>query len=85
MSKEQIEEMAHVLCRITHPCEYFGLGGTCLAQNSAKILHNAGFRKIIQCKDCEYFDNNDDYCREIGIMCNRKDFCSFAKMKGGAE
>ena len=46
---------------------------------------------VVRCKDCEhhFFDKGNDawFCHEheYGEMFNDNDFCSWAKMKGGAE
>ena len=63
----------------------------------ADELYNAGYRKVIQCKDCVFCEvvypvkmlgkeaEEVWYCRLLR-QCTKPDvFCSFAKMKGGAE
>ena len=97
--KEQIEEMAKIIhgyckgnCANCFPkaCgDYLG----------AETLYNAGYRKIVNCKDCENCReytkwNGRNYlgCTRLAELCDgqivevsENDFCSFAKMKGGAE
>lgn len=60
-------------------------------------LFNAGYRKqsaIIRCKDCEHYGLNspiikNKHCLYFSgydeIFTEPNDYCSFAKMKGGAE
>ena len=58
MKEQEIEKMAHVLCRITYPCEYCGLHRNCLARNSAKLLYEAGCRMQNKNK-ADVYENGD--------------------------
>lgn len=46
IDKQQIEEMAKVLCGITRACKDCKLNGNCLAYNSAEALYNTNYRKV---------------------------------------
>jgi hypothetical protein len=100
--KEQIEEMAKVLVDYTKKNHI--MASHVILSDYAEQLHNAGYRKIIKCKDCEYFmeyssefarttegADGDCHIRLINSdneqyrACQYDDFCSFAKIKGGAE
>lgn len=85
MSKEkQIEEMANDLYGYSidtkEDCEFV-----------AKLLVSKGYRKqseVIRCNDCEHFYQVGDVmiCRHWNYHSTKDDaYCSFAKMKGGAE
>lgn len=57
---------------------------------TAEALYNAGYRKVIHCKDCAYRDTEgcpNTYWNGGELESNVEDdsFCSVAKMKGGAE
>lgn len=60
-------------------------------QSLAKAVYNAGYRKqseVVRCKDCEHFyqDGNVKVCRHWNCHSTEDDaYCSYAKMKGGAE
>ena len=87
MSREKhIEQMAHELCGMDIACKDCRLDKTCLARNSADIIYNAGYRKIVQCKDCEdfYKVGSVGICRHWNFHSTNDDaYCSFAKMNGG--
>lgn len=97
MSKEkQIEEMV----RIASKCITSWLNNEtpkALPDYIAEALYNVGYRKqsaIIRCKDCEHYGLNSSidknkHCLYFSgydeIFTEPNDYCSFAKMKGGAE
>ena len=96
MSREkQIEEMARDLCESCDngicrsrgtPCDLQCACG-CLAEE----FYEKGYRKqseVVRCKDCEHFYQVGDVriCRHWNYHSTKDDaYCSFAKMKGGAE
>ena len=43
--------------------------------------------ELVRCKDCEYkqYESPNIICRKHNQHCYEDDFCSWAKMKGGAE
>ena len=96
MSKEkQIDEIAKLIC--TYPqCIHHNIIGECAniecqIVDIAENLYKQGYRKqseIIRCKDCKHFYENGNLklCRYwIGHSTKNNAFCSYAKMKGGAE
>ena len=97
MSKEkQIEEMAKISCNtnnteIKWECAECPFNMVCDIQISCEALYNAGYRKqseVVRCKDCEHFyqDGTLKVCRHWNCHSTEDDaYCSFAKMKGGAE
>ena len=84
--RTQIEEMAlDIIKESSLPIEISGA--------LAIGLYNAGYRKVVMCKDCAYCDEH--YYEEEGekpyikLTCkwsnyahHPKDFCNMAKMKG---
>lgn len=44
--RQQIEDMAKVLCGITKVCKDCKFNGNCLAYNSAEALYNANYRRV---------------------------------------
>jgi len=84
MSKEkQIDEMAKIIDD-NH-------GFIVSSVETAEALYNAGYRKqseVIRCKECEHSYQVGDVriCRNWNYHSTKDDvYCSFAKMKGGAE
>ena len=49
---------------------------------SPQIAENV--KVVVRCKDCEYRDGNDCW-HNRDLALHDDDFCSLAKMKGGAE
>ena len=47
--------------------------------------------ELVRCKNCEYYDNGEnevdswEMCKRNLHSTSQYDFCSWAKMKGGAE
>jgi hypothetical protein len=93
MSKEKIEEMAKIACVGFREgdCENCKSVGICSSYTISEKLYNAGYRKqseVVRCKDCEHFyqDGNIKLCRHWNCHSTEDNaYCSFAKMKGGAE
>ena len=97
MSKEkQIEEMAKIFCGMKNSCDECMWNKVhCNERNYAEEIYNAGYRKqkednaeVVRCKDCEHFyqDGNIKLCRHWNCHSTEDDaYCSYAKMKGGAE
>ena len=56
----------------------------CYFECMANAIIDNNYRKVIQCKECEYFCEGE-FCRAIGCIVKCDDFCSYARMKGGAE
>ena len=93
--EKQIEEIAKIIvtgCNegCCEECKHSEgvLYPDCVPQFTAEALYNAGYRKIVQCKDCEHFYQVGDVriCRHWNYHSTKDDaYCSFAKMKGGAE
>ena len=88
MSKEkQIEEIANVLYESDNKRNILICGIEALAEE----IYNAGYRKqseVVRCKDCEHFYQVGDVrgCRHWNYHSTKDDaYCSYAKMKGGAE
>lgn len=91
IEQQAIEEMARDLCK----CLVEEFGGYSQefvldAKATAEKLYNADYRKVIHCKDCEYRDTEGcslTYWNGGELVSNVEDndFCSGAKMKGGAE
>ena len=58
-------------------------------KNGSPYLFNVG--ELVRCKDCEYYDKGDnevdswEMCKRNLHSTSQYDFCSWAKMKGGAE
>ena len=95
VNNEQIEEMANFLWKNTliHTED--------LCHDVSETLYNAGYRKqsenmveVVRCKDCVYkvvtvdvgYDPHDIVCNfHASDGFDETDFCSFGKMKGGAE
>lgn len=78
-------------------CNKYDRCDDCPIDRMANALYNAGYRKVIHCKDCAFCEvvypvkmigkeaEEVWYCRLLR-QCTRPDvFCSCAKMKGGAE
>lgn len=69
-------------------CRYIGSNGGLMLKCEFKEEPTI---EIVRCKDCEYhfYDvgNQAWFCHEheYGEIFNDDDFCSWAKMKGGAE
>ena len=90
MSREkQIKEIKNVLI---HTCKRIRTREDDIMQDQyAKSLYNAGYRKqseVIRCKDCEHSYQVGDVriCRHWNYHSTKDDaYCSYAKMKGGAE
>lgn len=91
MDKEkQIEEMAQVINEYGRTYDD-GVKGC--EDHLARFLYNAGYRKVVMCKDCVYCEEHH-YEEEgekpyIKLTCKWSkyahtptDFCSLAKMKG---
>jgi hypothetical protein len=92
--EKQIEEMARSLNEAT-----FGVNVHTLADHLhpetinkvAEYLYNAGYHKqseVVRCKDCKHFyqDGNIKICRHWNCHSTEDNaYCSYAKMKGGAE
>lgn len=94
--KEQIEEMEmtplDVLANdINQHCSHLAenyCGDTHCVACLANALYNAGYIKIVPCKDCEHFYKvgSVGICRHWNFHSTKDDaYCSFAKMKGCAE
>ena len=93
MSEEQIEEIVDVMLRGCGGCNCDEckhsegvLYPDCVPLFTAEAICNAGYRKIVQCKDCEHFHKvgGVGICRHWNFHSTKDDaYCSFAKMKGG--
>lgn len=94
MSKEQIEEMAKVMCldcAKDSPCSLAQVGGMCSSvRKQAATLYNAGYRKHREGEWKKMYDKAPRYvCTSCRHLYNNKEYkycphCG-AKMKGGAE
>ena len=72
-------------------CAYFDVDGFAIANK----IYNAGYRKqsdntveVVRCKDCVFCEEGQGasiYCRLHDTRFERNGFCSYGKMKGGAE
>ena len=52
MSREkQIEEMARVMCQISHPCTMCLVQSPCRCRTNAELLYNAGYRKAFDLEE----------------------------------
>ena len=99
IEKQAIEEMALIMCgrECCKICTHFIDATKCAAVVSARKLYNAGYRKIIRCKDCKRCEHRYPakvvgraaeegwYCIFHRWYVKPDGFCSFAKMKGGAK
>ena len=88
--KEQIEEMAKIIAKRSKAFRNPNVAFMTTATKTAESLYNAGYRKVIHCKDCAYRDTEgcpNTYWNGGELESNVEDdsFCSGAKMKGGAE
>ena len=97
MNKEQqIEEMAKALTNYERKlCERLPkdkclLTSAIHAQVScdyckiAEFLYNAGYRKVVFCKDCKWFvctEKRTPHCSFYGAMMEYDDFCRYGKRK----
>lgn len=75
--KEQSEEMAHIICSMAskpNSCkDCNGSHGGCFTLPKTEQLYDEGYRKVIQCKDCE---NWERYENTSGAgYCHNKKFC----------
>ena len=76
---ERIEEMAKVIHHVLFSFR------TERCQELATALHNANFRKVVRCKDCKYWqDNNGGYPHEEckwnkDETPDADDYCSFGE------
>ena len=94
--KQQIKELARALMKAINEKH-----GHISMRVLAEALYNAGYRKqsentveVVRCKDCEHYGLNspivkNKHCLYFSgydeIFTEPNDYCSFAKMKGGAE
>jgi hypothetical protein len=95
--QQKILEMAKDICRVKLNCnDVCNPISACDALKYAERAIEAGYIKVVRCKDCEYayMDGDRAYCRNIQtpwyndyfeVFTEAKDFCNYAKMKGGAE
>ena len=96
MSKEKIEIINEIVndCGEAPCLECMWCDQAAFAHGEA--LYNAGYRKIVLCRDCVWWEARDESYMGIGKCQNPgnglfseytddTDFCSYAKMKGGAE
>lgn len=103
MSKEkQIEEIKNFVLSIdvynTPQCKECtkwyneGCDDVCFATKFAQDLYNAGYRKIVMCKDCAHYSHGQCYVTNrsplfkynVNIHSRKEDdFCSYGEMKGG--
>ncbi len=44
------------------------------------------FVQVVRCKDCEFYDENEKWCRRLGLIgaFNENDFCSHGERKKDA-
>jgi hypothetical protein len=97
MEKQQkIIEMAKDICRVKLNCnDVCNPVSACDALKYAERAVEAGYIKVLRCKDCVWWEQRT-HGSTIGRCENPHnglfheysddtDFCSYAKMKGGAE
>ena len=99
MSRDkQIEEIEEVL-RVSDSCKHLPrelCNKTSCSRCEAELLYDEGLRKIVLCRDCVWWEARGGSYMGIGKCQNPTnglfseytddtDFCSYAKMKGGAE
>ena len=93
MEKQQkILQMAKDICRVKHICtDVCEPISACDALRYAERAVEAGYSKVVRCKDCKYAERNrmcdhdEIYCENLGNYMHEQGFCSYAEMKGGAE
>ena len=93
MEKQQkILDMAKDICRVKLNCnDVCNPISACDALRYAERAVEAGYVKVVRCKDCKYAkrnrmcDHDEIYCENLGNYMHEQGFCSYAKMKGGAE
>ena len=94
ISETQAKDMCHQIEHCGKGCPHYELYyEVCKDGFCAEALYNAGYRKqsdVVRCKDCAYRDTEGcplTYWNGGELVSNVEDddFCSGAKMKGGAE
>lgn len=87
--KKQIEEMAKTLCSDYGDCERCIVENPesetiCTVREHCKVLCNAGYRKVIFCKDCFYWRpipgmKHTGFCLSHEENTTENGFCNFGE------
>ena len=90
--QQKILQMTKDICRHQNVCtDVCKPISACDALRYAERAVEAGYVKVVRCKECEYAkrermcDHDEIFCEELGSFMHEQDFCSCAKMKGGAK
>lgn len=88
--EQQIEEIAVKTCALyrgyldktcagNHECNF-----ECHQHDRSEKLYNAGYRKVVFCKDCENYvsdKHTKKHCFHSGLMTDPDDYCSYGHRK----
>ena len=87
--QQKIVEMAKDICRYQPCCnDVCKPISACDALRYAERAVEAGYVKVVRCKECEYAerermcDHDEIFCKALGLFMHEQGFCSYAKMKG---
>jgi hypothetical protein len=94
--QQQVLEMAKDICRVKHICnDVCKPISACDALRYAERAVEAGYIKVVRCKDCVWweprtFGSTIGRCENprnglVNEYSDDTDFCSYAEMKGGTE
>lgn len=62
---------------------YCGVTNTCWVVKEIRTFPTADVVEVVQCKDCEFYDEDEKWCRRLGLCgaFNGNDFCSHGERR----